>query len=471
MLRFLVLLSGIRCAINSHVSSIRILVIEDDPDGRQSVVDAIRDAGYEVAVAAAGRAGVTAFRESPADVVLTDLVLPDIDGIEVLGQVRKISAHAPVLIMTAYGSVDTAVRALKAGAYDYVVKPLDLDDLQAKIRRAAEASRLRREVSTLHDEIRGRHSARAMVAAAPAMQPVLAQIESVAGTNATVLIQGESGTGKELVARALHADGRRSAGPFVAVNCGAFTESLLASELFGHEKGSFTGAVARHAGAFERADGGTLFLDEIGIAPLAVQARLLRALEDREITRVGGQVPVRADVRIVAASNRELDDLVAEGEFRSDLLYRLRVVTIRLPPLRERREDIRALVDRFVAAACAAHGRHVERAAPDYYEALERHDWPGNIRELRNVVESSVIMARGVALTAADINLGRAPMAPVADAPALAIPPAVTLAELEKQALLQSLRRHEGNRVLVAQELGISTRTIQRKIKDYGLPF
>jgi DNA-binding NtrC family response regulator len=451
----------------------RVLVVEDDPDGRRSVVEAIRDAGYDVLAAETGKAGIELARREAVDVVISDLKLPDIDGLQVMDEIKRLRG-VPVLIMTAYGSVESAVRALKQGAYDYLVKPLDLDDLQAKLARALETSQLRAQVASLRHEIQGRYAARSMVADAPAMQEVLRQIEAVAGTNATVLVLGESGTGKELVARALHADGKRAAGPFVAVNCGAFAETLLESELFGHEKGAFTGASARHEGAFERAQGGTLFLDEIGISPKAVQARLLRSLEEKEILRVGGREAVKVDARIVAASNRDLDELVEAGEFRHDLLYRLQVVTIRLPPLRERREDIRTLADRFRAAASTEHGRHVESIDASGYERLTAYDWPGNVRELRNVIESAVIMARGPVLRAEDLRVGRQEEVGAAASPAggrLTIPAATTLADLEREALLQALRRHEGNRQLTADELGISTRTIQRKIREYALPF
>jgi DNA-binding NtrC family response regulator len=445
-----------------------VLVVEDDPDGLRSVEDAIKDAGYHVVTAGNGKLGIDLAERERVEVVLSDLVLPDVDGLAVLDAVQRTRPSVPVLIMTAYGTVETAIRALKAGAYDYLIKPLDLDDLQAKLGRAIEASRLRSQVARLRSETAGRYSARSMVAGAPAMRDVLRQIEAVAGTNATVLVLGESGTGKELVARALHADGKRAEGPFVAVNCGAFTETLLESELFGHEKGAFTGATTRHAGAFERAQDGTLFLDEIGIAPKAVQARLLRALEEREVLRVGGREPVKVNARIVAASNRDLDELVEAGEFRQDLLYRLQVVTLRLPPLRARREDVRAFVDRFVAGACAEHGRHVESLAPEGYARLEAHDWPGNVRELRNVVESAVIMAVGPVLRAEDIRIGKVePGGRVAPT----IPADMTLAALEKEALLQTLRRFDGNRQMTAEALGISTRTIQRKIREYDLPY
>ena len=449
--------------------SSKILVVEDDPDGLRSVAEAIRDAGYMALTATTGQAGVEAVVRDSPDVVLSDLFLPDFDGIKVLGEIRRHRPELPVLIMTAYGSVDTAVQALKQGAYDYLVKPLDLDDLQSKLARALETSRLRAQVIRLQREARSRDSARMMIAEAPAMREVLRQLEAVSGTTATVLVLGESGTGKELVARALHTDSRRADGPFVAVNCGAFTESLLESELFGHEKGAFTGAVNRHEGAFERASGGTLFLDEIALAPKSVQARLLRALEEREVIRVGGRVPLKVDVRIVAASNRDLDEMVASGEFRNDLLYRLQVVTVRLPPLRERREDIPALAGRFVAKACADHGRHLESIDPDCLARLQRYEWPGNVRELRNALEAAVIMARGPVLREEDVKLGRSEVPPSRQA--LSVPPGTTLANLEKEALLQALRRHDGNRQMTADELGISTRTIQRKIRDYNLPF
>jgi DNA-binding NtrC family response regulator len=310
-----------------------------------------------------------------------------------------------------------------------------------------------------------------MVAASPGMKEVLRQIAAVADTNATVLVLGESGTGKELVARALHVDSKRAAGPFVAVNCGAFTETLLESELFGHEKGAFTGAASRHVGALERAQNGTLLLDEVGIAPRSVQARLLRALEQREIIRVGGQEPIRINARIVAASNRALEDLVAGGEFRHDLLYRLQVVTLRVPALRERREDIRPLAERFIAAACAEHGRHIEAVAEGFYAELERHDWPGNVRELRNLIESAVIMAAEPALGPADVRLGTARGGGSGGGGEPVLPREMTLADLERAAILQALRRNDGNRSLTAQQLGVSTRTIQRKIQEYRLPF
>jgi two-component system response regulator HydG len=451
------------------MSKSRVLIVEDDPDGSRSVQAVLEDAGCEVVAAATAKNGVALFEESFFDVVLSDLMLPDEDGLFVLEQVRRREPDVPVMIMTAYGSVDSSVKALKSGAYDYITKPLDLDDLQSKVARAIETRNLRQQVSRLSASLQERYALDSMVAQSLPMQQVLQQIRAMASTDATVLIQGESGTGKELAARALHVEGRRAAAPFVAVNCGAFTESLLESELFGHEKGAFTGATRQHAGAFERAHGGTLFLDEVGDAPRAVQVKLLRVLEEREIIRVGGQEPIAVDVRVLSATNRELEAMVEAGEFRQDLLYRLKVVTLELPPLRKRRADIRSLTDRFIAQSCLAHGRHIEAVEPAFYERLEQEEWPGNIRQLKNIVEAAVVMTQAPKLTADLIQL--APVSPARDPDGWHVPEDMTLEQIERMVLEQTLRRYDGNRSLTAEKLGISRRTIQRKIQELDLPF
>ena len=454
------------------MSPLRILIVEDDADHGRSLLEAIGDLGFAAELAPTGTAGVEAFRARGADVVLSDLVLPDLDGIEVMKKIRDLDAgRTPVILMTAYGSIDSSVRAMKAGAYDYLQKPLDIDDLQAKLARALEAARLRKQVEQLSAEVRGQWSAKTWVAESPAMREVVRQTLALAGTNATVLIRGESGTGKELVARALHADGPRADAPFVAVNCAAFAESLLESELFGHEKGAFTGAVARHAGAFERAQGGTLFLDEIGDAPPAVQVKLLRVLEDKEIFRVGGQASFRVDVRLVSATNRDLAARVASGAFRQDLLYRLQVVGLVLPPLRERREDIRPLAERFIALAQSEHGKCIREVEPEWFARLAAYAWPGNISELRNTVEAAVVTAPGDVLEAARLRLDGPALKPPAPAGGWTAPDGLTLEEIEKKILEEALRKNGGNRSLTAEQLGLSRRTIQRKIQDYGLPF
>jgi len=450
----------------------RVLIVEDDADHGRSLVEAIRDMDLEPELAPDGRSGIEAFRARGADVVLSDLVMPDVDGIAVMERIRELDGgRTPVILMTAYGSVDSSVRAMKAGAYDYLQKPLDLDDLQAKLGRALEAARLRGQVERLSGEVRAGWSARSWVAESPAMREVVRETLALAATNATVLVRGESGTGKELVARALHADGPRAEGPFVAVNCAAFAESLLESELFGHEKGAFTGAVDRRAGAFERAQGGTLFLDEIGDAPPPVQAKLLRVLEDRQVLRVGGQKTFQVDVRLVSATNRDLEARAAAGDFRRDLLYRLQVVGISLPPLRERREDIRPLAERFIAQAQAEHGLRIREVEPAWHARLASHDWPGNIRELRNTVEAAVVTAPDGILRADRLRLGGAVPAAAAGGAGWSVPEGMTLEEIEKRILTEALRRNGGNRSATAEELGISRRTIQRKIQEYGLPY
>lgn len=446
----------------------KILVIEDDPDGRRSVCDAVNDLGFEAVPASGGLAGVQLFEGDDFVAVITDLVMPDIDGMEVLSRIHDIDDTVPVLMITAYGTVSSAVEAMKSGAYDYITKPLDLDEFQAKVDRAAETGRLREEVRQLQKVVQSEYGLDGIVAESPAMRAVMEQVQRVAETTATVLIQGESGTGKEVVARALHAESSRNHKPYVAVNCGGFAESLLESELFGHEKGAFTGAFERHKGAFEQADGGTLFLDEVGTAPPSVQVKLLRVLEERELMRVGGQAPLEVDVRVVSASNQDLEELVKDGGFREDLLYRLKIVTLLLPPLRERREDIRPLVDVFVAATSKTHGRNIESLDSELYTLLEKHDWPGNVRQLRNVIESSVVMSRGTMLSASGLQLSDS----IAEAGGdFIVPEGKTFDALEKDILGQLLRRHDGNRTLVADKLGISRRTIQRKIKYYGLPY
>ena len=453
-----------------------LLIIEDDPDNARSVAEAAADAGFKTVCSATGTAGVDLFRQQVPDVVLSDLVLPDIDGLEVLSRLRKLDAAVPVIIMTAYGSVESGVRAMHEGAYDYVTKPLDLDDIQSKLRRAYETSRLRRQVDKLSQSVREKFSSTSIIAESPGMKAVISQIEALADTAATILICGDSGTGKELVARALHVDSKRAQGPFVAVNCGAFAESLLESELFGHEKGAFTGAAGIHKGAFERADGGTLFLDEIGDAPTSVQVKLLRALEEKEVCRVGGKEVIKVNVRLVSATNKNLEAMVAAGTFREDLLYRLNVVTLRVPPLRSRKEDIRHMADRFIARAASENGKHITTVRADFYAALEAYDWPGNVRQLRNIVESAVLLSPGGVLSADSVPLSSGLARPSSAASpsvsgAFAVPGNMTLDQIERAVLESRLQQNDGNRTLTADQLGLSRRTIQRKIKEHNLPF
>lgn len=445
------------------MSSVRILIVEDDADHGRSLQEAISDLGYEVEVAATGEAGIEAFRARGADVVLTDLVLPDVDGIAVMQRIRTLGA-APVILMTAYASIDTSVRAIREGAYDYLQKPLDIDELQTKLERALEAARLRRQVEQLSAEVRGKWSAHGWVAESPVMREVVRQTLALADTNATVLIRGASGTGKELVARALHADGPRANGPFVAVNCAAFAESLLESELFGHEKGAFTGATERRRGRFELADGGTLFLDEIGEIDPALQVKILRVLEERRFERVGGTETIEVDVRLVTATNRDLRQQVAEGKFREDLFYRLFVVNVTLPPLREREGDIVLLARHYLQELAAENGKTITGITPEAMDALTAYSWPGNVRELRNVIERMVVLSNGEKLTVRDL-----PAALRGPARAAAPRSGSALRDAERQMIIDALRRHKNNRTRAAQELGIHRRTLHRKLNEYGL--
>ncbi len=454
-----------------------ILIIEDDPDNLRSVKDVAEDAGFKTLCCTNGVDGVEMFRAEMPDVILSDLVLPDIDGFEVLKRIRHIKSSIPLIIMTAYSSVESGVRAMREGAYDYITKPLDIDDIQSKLRRAYETSLLRKKVDTLSRSIKERYATSAIIAESPGMKNVLTKIEALADTSATVLVRGESGTGKELVARALHVDSIRSDGPFIAVNCGAFAETLLESELFGHEKGAFTGATGTHKGAFERAHGGTLFLDEIGDAPQSVQVKLLRALELKEVRRVGGRETFNVNVRLVSATNKDLETMVEEESFREDLIYRLNVVTLEIPPLRDRIADIRLMTDRFIASAVADNNIQVNQVDPSFYERLEEYSWPGNVRQLKNIVESAVLLSPGGILNEESINLPHtiirnrnkgAANNTGAETEAF---DKMTLDEIERQVLEYRLKKNNGNRTITAEQLGISRRTIQRKIKEHELPY
>jgi DNA-binding NtrC family response regulator len=452
-----------------------ILIIEDDPDNMRSVRDVAEDAGFETFCAMTGTKGVEMFRSSMPDIVLSDLVLPDIDGFEVLKRIRHIKSAIPFIIMTAYSSVESGVRAMREGAYDYVTKPLDIDDIQSKLRRAYETSLLRKKVDILSKSFKERYTTSAIISESKGMKNVLTKIEALADTTATVLVRGESGTGKELVARALHVDSVRADGPFIAVNCGAFAENLLESELFGHEKGSFTGAVNTHKGAFERADGGTLLLDEIGDAPLSVQVKLLRALEMKEVRRVGGKETFSVNVRLVSATNKDLEEMVEEGQFREDLLYRLNVVTLEIPPLRERVADIRLMADRFIAGAVADNNIQVNSVKPEFYDTLEAYNWPGNVRQLKNIVESAVLLSPGGILNADSMSLPRTSAKHKAtmnsSEQGVLLQGNMTLDQIERVILEERLKKNNGNRTITAEQLGISRRTIQRKIKEHELPY
>ena len=443
-----------------------ILVVDDEKNTREGLVRALRGE-YAVAEAENGQRALEWLETHAADVVLTDLRMPGLDGMALLSRLLGRDAKPIVILLTAYGSVETAVEAMKRGAYDFLAKPVNLDRLDLLLRRALAERRLGDENERLKAQLDSKYGFENIIGTSPAMQEVFETIRQAAPTRATVLIQGASGTGKELVARALHQCSPRRDGPFIPVHCAALAPTLLESELFGHEKGAFTGAVERRRGRFELADGGTLFLDEIGEIDPALQVKILRVLEERKFERVGGTETIHVDVRLVAATNRDLRARVAEGAFREDLFYRLHVVNLTLPPLRERTGDVVLLAQHYLKTLDAENGKKPPAISPEAMDVLQAYAWPGNVRELRNVIERLVVLGTGDRLTVADLP------AAVRDGAAagLAIPSRAgrVLRDAERQLIADALRRHRDNRTKAAQDLGISRRTLHRKINEFGL--
>ncbi|HKB14442.1 MAG TPA: sigma-54 dependent transcriptional regulator [Planctomycetota bacterium] len=449
--------------------TVRILVVDDEPGQAEAIEEGLSRVGYDCEVAHSGGEALEALARSRYDLLVTDLVLRDRDGIEVLREAKRRDATLSVLILTGHGSVEVAVRAMKEGAFDFLEKPIQLEALRVSVAREIESRRLRHEVRDLRRALDRRYGFEEFVGHSPAMEKVLDTVAQVAPTNATVLILGETGTGKELVARALHRHSPRREGRFVPVNAAGLAETLIESELFGHEKGAFTGAIASKQGWIEVADGGTLFLDEIGDMPPTTQAKLLRVLEQKALVRVGATSPIRVDVRFVAATNLDLEKKIERGEFRKDLFFRLAVVKVQLPALRDRPEDIPLLLDHFVRLFATEHGRRAPTIEPPARMALQRYRWPGNVRELRNVVESLVATRSGRSIRLEDLPAPFAEPGPV-EAPDgsnwLAGRP---LSDLEREAIRSTLRLVRGNRQQCAAMLGIGERTLYRKLKEYGL--
>jgi two-component system response regulator HydG len=440
-----------------------ILVVDDEPAQRALLADFLRDEGYRVAEAADGAAALARVRNGGIDLLLTDVRMPGISGQELLCTVREESPHLPVLLITAHDTVEQAVTAMQSGAFSYIAKPVNLDGLLAQVERALEHRRLAEEVEALRSAAGRTPDVPDVVAESPAMRAVLSEAARVAPRRATVLITGESGTGKEVVARAIHALSGRVGAPFVAVNCAALPESLLESELFGHETGAFTGAVRRHTGRFEQAHGGTLFLDEIGDLPGAVQVKLLRALQERTIERLGGSEPIAVDVRLIAATHRDLQAAIRDGSFREDLYYRLNVVALHLPPLRSRRPDIPPLIDHLLERINRENDTGVTGVSREVLEAFLRYPWPGNVRELRNVLERAVVLNRGRVIHLGDLPAAfRAPpeKAPIAGG---------SLVENERATIISALQAAGWNRSIAADRLGIHRNTLRRKIRELGI--
>ena len=445
-----------------------ILIVDDDRPQREGLQRALADR-YEVLTADEAPKAYSILETQPVDVLLTDLKMPGDDGMKLLRRAGSLSTPPVSIMMTAYGSIDNAVEAMKAGAYHYITKPVNLDELELVIERALKSRHTEDEIANLREQVSQKYGLENIVGQSPAMLQVFDVVQQVAPTRATVLITGETGTGKELIAHALHNLSPRKNGPFVAVHAAALSSTLLESELFGHEKGAFTGAVERRIGRFESADGGTLFLDEVSEIDPAMQVKILRVLEERAFERVGGSKTINVDVRLVAATNKDLKKLVTEGKFRDDLFYRLSVVTVNLPSLRERREDIPLLIDAFIRQCSADNGKPVRTITQEAVNVLMAYDWPGNVRELRNSIEQMVVLSRGERLSLRDVP---APIRTGADLTKIAVVrPGMTMTveEAERQLIVQALKETDGNRTRAADRIGMSRRTLHRKLKRYGL--
>jgi len=448
----------------------RLLIIDDEPGHRLMVRAVMEDAGWDVLEAASGAAGVEIALREPLGVVLLDVRMPDMDGHEVLERLQAKRPLLPVVMLTAFGTVGSAVESMKRGAFDYLTKPSDNEELVAVLEKAREYGQLLAENQSLRQSLAGERSGRRLVGASAPMRRVLELVAQAGPSEATVLILGESGTGKELIAEALHEASLRAAKPLIKVNCAALPENLLESELFGYMKGAFTGAVKDKPGRFQLAEHGTLFLDEIAEMGPTLQAKLLRALQERIVEPLGGVRPVPVDVRIIAATNRDLKQAVAEGRFREDLYFRLNVLEIEAPPLREHMEDLPVLASHLLQKLAKKNRMPVREVTPRFLEALTAYHWPGNVRELENVLERAIILARSDRLGVESLPphlLERAPAERLDDADNQAAP--TSLDEAEKQALVRALSVHDGHRERTADALGISRRTLQYKLRKYGL--
>ena len=447
----------------------RILVVDDEESHRIMLRAVLKDEGYEVVEAADGSEAVRAVEQEPFDLVLLDVRMKTMDGIEALNEIRKISPLIPVLIMTAYASVKTAVEALKAGAFDYLTKPLDIEELKILIEKALELYHLREENLTLKERLGDRFDFSKIIGKSRKMRELFDTLSLVAPTDATILILGESGTGKELVANAIHHNSFRKSQPFIKISCSALPETLLESELFGHERGAFTGAIARREGRFQLAHRGTIFLDEVGEMSPTTQMKLLRVLQEKEFEPLGSVQTLKADVRVIAATNKDLDQEVKKGRFREDLFYRLNVIPIHLPPLRERKEDIPDLANHFLSQYREKNKKEIKEFSPKALDLLIRYEWPGNIRELENCIERAVIVARGELIAPVDLPPSIQNLPAGKGDSEILFPAGISLQEAEKALILKTLEDAGGNRSRAAEILGINRRTLQMKLKEYGM--
>jgi two-component system NtrC family response regulator len=447
-----------------------ILLVDDDESLRRVVQYQLGEAGFAVTAAASAEEALATLHGTPFRLVITDVLMSGMTGIDLLDRVRVLQPETPVIVITAHGDVAMAVRAMKLGAFDFVEKPFAGERLVVAVRRALEFSALRDENRRLRAMVEEHGTVENIVGLSSALQAVLADLKRAAATDATVLIFGETGTGKELAARAIHKNSKRAEGPFVVVNCASIPETLIESELFGHRRGAFTGATEDRKGKFEVATGGTLFLDEIAELPLALQPRLLRALQEGEIDKVGAPVPVRVDVRVVAATHRDLAARVQEGAFREDLWYRLNVIPLRMPPLRERREDLPVLVEHFLLKHSRKHGRPIPRLSPPVLDRIERYDWPGNIRELENLIERLVVLIDAEEIVDAHLPEPLRQELPRFGGARVDLPAAgIVLEELERGLIEEALRRSQGNQTIAARFLGVTRSTLIYRMQKFGL--
>jgi two-component system response regulator HydG len=456
----------------------RIVVIEDNETMREGITQTLTRMGHRVVAFSAGGPGVEECRRGSVDLVITDYKMHPLDGMQVLENIKQIDKEIDVILITAYGTIELAVQAMKRGAADFLTKPFSPEELKIRVNKVLgfrevrqESQRLNEENRYLRQQIEIQYNFGEIVGESAPMVELFEKIKKVAPADSSVLIYGESGTGKELVARAIHSQSRRKDGPFVKVNCGALAEGVLESELFGHEKGAFTGAIRKKKGKFELAHQGSIFLDEIGDIPLATQAKLLRVLQERELDRVGGEQPVKVDVRIIAASNQDLPRMVEEGKFREDLFYRLHVIPLRLPPLRERKGDIPDLVGHFLEKKCAQLSRKALNIAPKAMEVLVDYYWPGNVRELENVLERAIVLCDGDQIGVNDLPLlvQDGNPAGILKLPEGDLPLTETLQDLEKQLIERAFEKTKGVKTKAAQLLGIKTSALYYKLEKYGM--
>jgi DNA-binding NtrC family response regulator len=443
----------------------RILVVDDEPAQRELVVGFLKKQAFDVVVAETGAKAVELFRQDSIDLILTDQKMPNMSGLDLLQAVRAINPEIPVILMTAFGSIEAAVSAIQGGATDYLIKPLNLNELLYRIRQVSDRYRIIAENRELREALQSRHRIEGIIGESGHMLEVVSLVHRVAPSEATVLIRGESGTGKELIAKAIHFASPRASSPLVKVNCAALPETLLESELFGHEKGAFTGAVTSRQGRFELANGGTLFLDEIGDLPLNLQAKLLRVLQEREYEKVGSSRPVKVNVRILAASHRPLEELIKAGQLREDLYYRLNVVTILIPPLRERRSDLSLLIDHFLRRFAEKNGKTIRGLTHEARDILLRYDYPGNVRELENLIERAVVLTRDDVIGTSDLPLTvHDPEVEYEKGTNLT----ATVEAVERRMIRDALARSEGVQTRAAELLGISERALRYKLIKYG---